>query len=146
MEIEVSKSVLSVRVSWWVYSRISNELTTFLFSLIIQKSFGLMKNLAMTEDHLVFCCTIWIYHFWFYSKRTSIITSIEFERLHLFMNQTNKFINLHQNHKDPETMWMMPNFWLCWFLDKNLSNFVPLLKNSTTRITKIRNPISVKNN
>ena len=58
LETEVSKSVLSVRVSWRVHSRISYELTTFRVSLIIQKSFGLMKNLAMTKDRLVFCCAI----------------------------------------------------------------------------------------
>ena len=37
---------------------------------------------------------------------------------HLAINQNSKFNNF---------------LWACWFLYKNLSNFVPPLKNSTTR-------------
>ena len=49
---------------------ISCEVTTFLFYLIVQKSFGLIaitKSIikffcyfAMTEDHLIFCYKVWI--------------------------------------------------------------------------------------
>ena len=34
--------------------------------------------------------------------------------------------------------------YLCWFLSKNLSNFVPLLENSTTRITILHSSYLMK--